>query len=446
MDDDELIEPQAFEQRSTSMRIRAAGLPTFITGYCSALPLYFDYSYPINLQDDIKIQPPIEVLSHNTSSNTICLSVLADFLYSLERFFFACHACRSHTTDFYRVWNIQYEKEDKTVFRVSVSKKFAKISIDLCRTSTKLNIVTWKAGSQFRSMFIQNYHQNLRDSNQYQLYELSSRHPYKAIGRLAHEEEIPLLETIFRRPIYSSSTLYHKEQSFFHGSLAVILEGWPGIVKLTFNPLMEAPLCLTPSEPIRTITWVVPFFDLIFKRCQYIELDASFKAAYPYVYAVPQTIIENESILLGFVMRPSEMADLFIKFYNTIKNASPIYQDLLKIPVVTDEGSGLSLFCKTLKLRQFLCFKHLLNKFGNLISLYYLVRRVLYCTTRSQFEEKLPLILEIAILIFSTNTEHQKQFEFIVWYHLNVESKVWTQFPTEFEPNYFWNRSSQTSA
>jgi hypothetical protein len=126
---------------------------------------------------------------------------------------------------------------------------------------------------------------------------------------------------------------------------------------------------------------------LIINRCQYIELDASFKAAYPYAYAVPQAIIDNESIPLGFVIGPSERAELFLEFYNTIKNSSPIYQELLRVPVVTDEGSGLNLFCKTLKLRQFLYFKHLLRKFGNLTPLYHLVRRVLYCTTRVQFEE-----------------------------------------------------------
>jgi hypothetical protein len=53
------------------------------------------------------------------------------------------------------------------------------------------------------------------------------------------------------------------------------------------------------------------------------------------------------------------------------------------------------------------------------------------------------LILEIAILIFSTNMEHQDQYEFIVGYHLNLEMKTWAQFPTEFEPNYFRNRSAQ---
>jgi hypothetical protein len=91
---------------------------------------------------------------------------------------------------------------------------------------------------------------------------------------------------------------------------------------------------------------------LIIKRCQYIELDESFRAAYPYVYAGPQAIIENESIPLGFVIGPSERAELFLEFYNTIKNSSPIYDELLKVPVVTDEGSGLSLFCKTLKLHR----------------------------------------------------------------------------------------------
>jgi hypothetical protein len=120
-----------------------------------------------------------------------------------------------------------------------------------------------------------------------------------------------------------------------------------------------------------------------------------------------------------------------------------VYEDLLKIPVVTDEGTGVTSFCKQLGLRQFLCFKHILTKFGNLTPLYHLVRRILYSTTQAQFEEQLPLILEIAKNVLLKSRAHQEQFEAIVGYYFYSDTGKWKQFTTPFAPNYFWNRTSQ---
>jgi hypothetical protein len=97
----------------------------------------------------------------------------------------------------------------------------------------------------------------------------------------------------------------------FHGSVEDIVGEFPGFVLVTVNPHMSSPLLSANGLPVRTVTWLVPFIDEILQRCQYIELDASFKAAFPYVYAVPQAIIDNESVPLGFVVGPTERADLF---------------------------------------------------------------------------------------------------------------------------------------
>jgi hypothetical protein len=59
----------------------------------------------------------------------------------------------------------------------------------------------------------------------------------------------------------------------------------------------------------------------------------------------------------------------------------------------------------------------MLNKFGDLTPLYFIVRRVLNSTTFAQFELGLPLILENSKSVFVTSADHHQQFEEIVWVH-----------------------------
>jgi hypothetical protein len=258
---------------------------------------------------------------------------------------------------------------------------------------------------------------------------------------MVKQVEVPCFDEFFWLNVLSDSTLQHQRQAIFHGSREIILEGFPGHLYITHNPNLTTPLKTSKDENIRSITWLVPFIDDILKRCQYIELDASFKAAFPYVYTVPLAIIDNEAVPLGFTIGPTEKAELFLEFYKCVEKTSPIYEDLLKIPINTDEGNALSLFRRTLGLRQFLCDNLIINKFGNITLLYHLVRRLLYCVSRSQFEASLPLVQEIAKTIFLESDAHQSQFEEIIGYHFDCHTGNWVQFNIPFEPNYFWNRA-----
>jgi hypothetical protein len=260
---------------------------------------------------------------------------------------------------------------------------------------------------------------------------------------MAQKEAIPRFQEIFSSRVFSDSKIRHSAYQSVEETLHNMFLNFSGTVHITVNPELDTKVLYSDGEPMRTITWVVPFLDDVLKRCQYIELDASFKAAFPYVYVVPQAIIDNESVPLGFVIGPTERSELFEEFYQCVKATSSMYPDLLRIPVVTDEGSALQFFCKKLKFRQFLCFKHVLNKFGNLSPLYFLAKRVLYSTTRAQLELKLPLILEIAKDVFTSTIDHLHQFEDIIGYRFDAEKGTWSQFLTPFEPNYFWNRVAQ---
>jgi hypothetical protein len=260
---------------------------------------------------------------------------------------------------------------------------------------------------------------------------------------MAKTVKLPHFADVFIKPVISEATKKRESNEIFHLTLKGLLQSFSGLVYVTCNPALETPFMYADGQPVRTLTWIVPFVEHILQRCQYIELDASFKAGFPYVYCVPQAIIDNESVPLGFVIGPTERAELYLEFYASVQASSTVYEDLLKIPVVTDEGTGVTSFCKQLGLRQFLCFKHVLTKFGNLTPLYHLVRRILYSTTQKKFEQQLPLILEIAKNVLLKSHAHQEKFEEIVGYHFNWDTGKWKQFTTPFAPNYFWNRAAQ---
>jgi hypothetical protein len=59
---------------------------------------------------------------------------------------------------------------------------------------------------------------------------------------------------------------------------------------------------------VGALAGVFPWARSVLEQCQYVELDATFKALNPYVLCVPMAIIANESFPLGFVMGPTERA------------------------------------------------------------------------------------------------------------------------------------------
>jgi hypothetical protein len=93
--------------------------------------------------------------------------------------------------------------------------------------------------------------------------------------------------------------------------LSDILEAFDGDIFITENSILNTDLILNDNKHIRTLTWLIPNIDTFISKCQYIELDGSFQAAFPYVYTFPQAIIQNESIPLGFTFAPTESMELF---------------------------------------------------------------------------------------------------------------------------------------
>jgi hypothetical protein len=221
------------------------------------------------------------------------------------------------------------------------------------------------------------------------------------------------------------------------------LQSFEGDIFITENPFLVTPFILNDKIHIRTITWLIPNINIVLSKCQYIELDGSFQASYPYVYTVPQAIIHNESIPLGFTLGPTERVDLFQECYDCIALVYPDLSFLWKIPVLTDEGSALSAFVHRNNMDQYLCYKHLLFKFIQNSPLYFLVRRILSSPTYSSLQLITPSIQRIAALIFLKSAAHQDSFEHIFQWSFNPQNQIWSPNPTSFEKQMLWNRNSK---
>jgi hypothetical protein len=191
------------------------------------------------------------------------------------------------------------------------------------------------------------------------------------------------------------------------------------------------------------MTWLIPNILDVLAKCQYIELDASFQASYPYVYTVPQAIIQNEAIPLGFTLAPTERMELYKEFYDAISHAYPRYDFHWKIPILTDEGAALIAFAKKFHMEHYLCYKHLLFKFVQNTPLYFLVRRIIFSPTPERLEKITHSIQMTASLIFQTSTAHQEAFEYIFQWQYNHQNHQWTQNSTNFSQQSLWVRNEK---
>jgi hypothetical protein len=73
-----------------------------------------------------------------------------------------------------------------------------------------------------------------------------------------------------------------------------------------------------------------------FRGAQFIELDASFRAVRPYVYCVALGIRCNESFPLALVVAPTESAELYNLFFNSMVRYGLDPAELHGKPYLTD--------------------------------------------------------------------------------------------------------------
>jgi ubiquitin C-terminal hydrolase len=143
------------------------------------------------------------------------------------------------------------------------------------------------------------------------------------------------------------------------------------------------------QKDVVSVTWIAPWAIEAWNKADYIQLDCSFRGTKPYVYCVPQAIIGNEAIPLGFIMTPSECSETYDWWFADLQQSNPDKEVKRKI-ILSDEGAALQHFGLRFAARHYFCHRHIIEKFGAKGLLGELVRQALEIQTNATYQALRP--------------------------------------------------------
>jgi hypothetical protein len=144
---------------------------------------------------------------------------------------------------------------------------------------------------------------------------------------------------------------------------------------------------------VHSMRWIAPWAVGAIRGADCYELDASFRAIKPYVYAVPSIVSQNVGIPLGLVLGPSESSEMFTVFAEGLIEQGVGREELSALPLLSDEGTALLAYGRIWHEIHRTCFRHWLEGLGSKALPPMLARRLLFARTRAAFLEILPQTL-----------------------------------------------------
>ena len=138
---------------------------------------------------------------------------------------------------------------------------------------------------------------------------------------------------------------------------------------------------------LQVFCWVPPWATQAMEHCTHVQIDASFKAAKPYVFYVPQAVIANRGLAYGLAIAPTEREDLYFHFHRLLK-----FQEtgLPHPPALADLGTAISGFARESEVPLFMCHRHLLEAIGSASFAVSLFRPLLRALSEDEFLSYLP--------------------------------------------------------
>jgi hypothetical protein len=184
-------------------------------------------------------------------------------------------------------------------------------------------------------------------------------------------------------------------------------------------------------RPVVSFTWIPPSAVTAYQWSNYIQLDASFRPARPFVYSVPQGIVRNEAAPLALVVGVSEDTDLYQHFIDDMTAcAARLGCQLLKKPVLSDQGSALKSFCALNQILQYFCHRHLIELWGANSPLGILVARVLReKSARSYLALRPQLISDAGALLEADRITAKEHAAFVEFLSDEFPHGLWHRMP-----------------
>ena len=165
---------------------------------------------------------------------------------------------------------------------------------------------------------------------------------------------------------------------------------------------------------LQSLVVVFPWAPILFRYCNFIELDASFRGTRPYCFCVPNCIINNESYPLGLSIAPTESEILYSQIIDGAEKVGINRNDWKSKSILSDMGPSLIAFTNHFCNFHFFCHRHILEFFGANSGLCIFVSKLLHCYSLYEYDEKRIAItnqLNFLIKLRKTLNLHNDKFD-----------------------------------
>ena len=142
------------------------------------------------------------------------------------------------------------------------------------------------------------------------------------------------------------------------------LKTLPGRVRVHYCDDNETYQMFCQGHRVEWVSWVSPISAQLLMnpncKIQLIEVDATFPIV-DYILIVPQIVIYNTGIPMGFYVGPSENAEAYKLFFASLEKSGVTIERIREIPFLGDLGTGIKKFAKDKELIIWACIRHVLN-------------------------------------------------------------------------------------
>jgi hypothetical protein len=163
------------------------------------------------------------------------------------------------------------------------------------------------------------------------------------------------------------------------------------------------------SKGVVALVWIPPWALAAFDRCNYIELDTSFRAIKPYVYSIPLAIHANEAFPLAIIVGLSESLELYKMFFRAMESIGITREVIIKKPFLTDQHKALKAACAGCT--HFFCYRHLIKNFGSRSFIGQIVRRLAFSSTPAEFISQIMVTIQDLEVLQEKNQLDHKQIK-----------------------------------
>lgn len=158
-----------------------------------------------------------------------------------------------------------------------------------------------------------------------------------------------------------------------------------GMSRVYVHDKKDGEIKFNDALTINGFCWLAPWTFEALMNFSYFELDCTFAILNPYVTCIPQLIVKNVSLPLGFIAGVEEDSELYRLLYTELQNIIGKNDRLRNLPILSDQGPGIIKFCKDNNLNQFFCIRHIINLVGANSFFGKLVSKLLMSPTEPDF-------------------------------------------------------------